>query len=48
VAAAGLSFFFLLFGKNGFHHVAGLGNVGQIDLGCNGLGSARGSAAVGV
>jgi hypothetical protein len=47
VAATGLGFLFLLFGKNRLHHVAGLGNVGQINLGCNGLGSARGSAAVG-
>jgi hypothetical protein len=31
----GLCFVFLLLGQNGFHHVAGLGDVGEIDLGCD-------------
>jgi hypothetical protein len=30
-------FVFLLFGENGFHHVAGLGHVRQIDFGSDGL-----------
>ena len=45
MAAASLGFLFLLLGQDGLHHVAGLGDVGEIDLGCNGLGGARRSAA---
>jgi hypothetical protein len=32
---------FLLLGQNGLHHVAGLGDVRQINLGCNPLRAAR-------
>ena len=38
-------FLFLFFGQDGLHHVAGLGNVGEIDLGRNGLGSTRRAGA---
>ena len=40
-----LGFFFLLFGQNGLHHVAGLGDVGEIDLGLDALRGARGLGA---
>jgi hypothetical protein len=45
MAAASLGFLFLLFGQNRLHHVAGLGDVGEINLGCDGLGGARRSTA---
>ena len=41
VALAGLGFLFLLLGQNGLHHVAGLGDMGEINLGCDGLRSTR-------
>ena len=46
MTATRLGFLFLLLGQNGLHHVAGLGDVGQINLGCDGLGRARRRAAV--
>jgi hypothetical protein len=45
MAAASLGFLFLLFGQNRLHHVARLGDVGEINLGCDGLGGARRSTA---
>jgi hypothetical protein len=42
VALARFFFFLLLVGQNGLHHVAGLGDVGEIDFGCYGLRGARG------
>ena len=45
VAPACLCFLFLLFGQNGLHHVAGLGDVGKIDFRRNCLGCARRRAA---
>jgi len=38
-------FLFLLLGQNGLHHIAGLGDVREIDLGLNGLRGARGRGA---
>jgi hypothetical protein len=40
MALASFRFLFLLFRQNGLHHVARLGNVREIDFGCDGLGSA--------
>ena len=45
MAATGFGFLFLLFGQNSLHHIAGLGDVGEINLGCNGLETTRRSAA---
>ncbi len=39
MAPARLGFFFLLLGQDGLHHVAGLGNMREIDFGCNRLGA---------
>jgi hypothetical protein len=44
-AARGL-FLFLLLRQNGLHHVAGLINVRQINLGLKALGRPRGSASL--
>jgi hypothetical protein len=47
MALASLRLIFLLLGQNGLHHVAGLGDVGEIDLRRNCLcGARRRSAAV--
>ena len=40
-ALASLCLLFLLFGQNGLHHVAWLGDVGKIDFRCDCLGCAR-------
>jgi hypothetical protein len=40
-----LSFLFLFLGQNGLHHVAGLGHMGEIDLGLDALRGARGRGA---
>jgi len=40
-----LFFFLLLVGQNGLHHVAGLGDVGEIDFGRYALRGARGRGA---
>jgi hypothetical protein len=45
MALARLLFLFLLVGQDGFHHVAGLGDVRKIDFGSNGLRAARRRAA---
>jgi len=37
MAPPGFRFLFLLFRQYGFHHIAGLRDVGEIDLGCNRL-----------
>jgi hypothetical protein len=42
---ARLELVFLLFGLNGLEHVAGLGDMGEIDLGLNALRGARGPRA---
>ena len=41
MALARFCLLFLFFGQNGLHHVAGLGDVGEIDFWCNRLGRAR-------
>jgi len=41
VALPGFFFFFPLLGQNGLHHVAGLGDMREVDLGCNALRGAR-------
>jgi hypothetical protein len=45
MALARLFFFLLLVGQDGFHHVAGLGDMREIDFGSNGLRTARRRAA---
>jgi len=48
MAAPGCFLLFLLLGQDGFHHIAGLVNVGEIDFGLNALGrTRRGAAATG-
>jgi hypothetical protein len=42
MALARLLFLFLLLGQNGLQHVAGLGDMREIDLGRNALRGARG------
>lgn len=42
VALASFCFLLLFLGQNGLHHVAGLGNVREIDFRCDRLRSARG------
>jgi hypothetical protein len=37
--------FFSLFGQDGFHHIAGLGDVREIDFGCDRLLAAPAPAA---
>jgi hypothetical protein len=46
MALPGLLFFLLLVGQNSLQNVAGLGDMGEINLGCNGLRGARGRGAV--
>jgi hypothetical protein len=41
VDVPGFFFLFFFLGQNGLHHVAGLGDVGEIDLGCDALRGAR-------
>jgi hypothetical protein len=45
MALACLLFFFLLVGQDGFQHVAGLGDVREIDFGSHSLRAARRRAA---
>lgn len=48
MALACLGFLFLLLGQDGLHHIARLRDVGQVNLWCNCLRSARRRSAAGV